>query len=150
MTSHSPLFLPAFSGGTGNSEWMSRHRGVRTYLMLTSAVAGSLHWHDVLDKGCRGKSGQHTERTGERGRDEWKCTSKVYITQLRYEHRKVSLMHRCKHCIWHNFCFVCEKKLFVWLWRNFKASFLLIYTLLIIKILNLHWSSWAKIKLERA
>lgn len=51
MTSHCPSFPLLPHDGTGNSEWMSRHHGVCTCTMLTNAVAGSLHRHDVLDKG---------------------------------------------------------------------------------------------------
>lgn len=70
MTSHSPLFPLRPQVVQENSEWMSRHHGVCAYTMLTTAEAESLHRHDVLDKGCRWRPGQHTERT-EEGEHEW-------------------------------------------------------------------------------
>lgn len=98
MTSHSPLFPLPPQVVTGNSEWMSRHHGVCTYSMFTTAVAGSLHRHDVLDKGCRRGTERHTDRTrdGKWGSDEKSSQRREWATS-NYKHVGSATNVACKY-----------------------------------------------------
>lgn len=114
MTSHSPMFPPCFL------RWYRKQ-------WVDVATPWGLHIYDAHQRSggvltqtwCAWQRlqtdirGAHREdrREGKWVCDEFECTFKNYITQVRYEHGKVSLiwfMHHSKCCIWHIrdiFCF---------------------------------------------